>query len=95
MVCTSGAALLIFDMCTAAEPILGQCKHKISTASPSVAGGTDVFCVIGTSVLIFGQSKHRISTTSVVVCIIGIAVLIFVQCKPIICTALVAGIDVV
>ena len=94
MVCTSGTALLIFDMCTAAEPILGQRKHKISTASPSV-GGTDVFCVIGTSVLIFGQSKHRISTTSVVVCIIGIAVLIFVQCKPIICTALVAGIDVV
>ena len=89
MVCTSGTALLIFDMCTAAEPILGQRKHKISTC------GTDVFCVIGTSVLIFGQSKHRISTTSMVVCIIGIAVLIFVQCKPIICTALVAGIDVV
>ena len=76
-------------MCTAAEPILGQRKHKIST------GGTHVFCVIGTSVLLFGQSKHRIGTTSVVVCIIGIAVLIFVQCKPIICTALVAGIDVV
>ena len=62
-------------------PILGQCKHKISTASAVV--GTDVVCIIGTAVLIFGQCKHIISTASVpgtdVVRIFGTTV--FGQCK--------------
>ena len=54
--------------------------------------GTDVVCIIGTSVLIFGQCKHIISTASVpgtdVVCIFGTIVLIFGQCKHKISTAL-------
>ena len=37
-------------------------KSKISTAS---AAGTDVVCIIGTSVPSFGQCKHKISTASV------------------------------
>ena len=46
IVCTFGRAVLIFDICTAV-PIVGQCKHKISTASMA---GTDVVCNIGTAV---------------------------------------------